>query len=870
MRTIGYIFASALLIAVSSIGLKDTGFVTGESKYTDSRIAVNKYLDGENEVKEYPGGHEMEKRFFALWNHPYSNGIPPEVQFRIMNEIKALRHEGELNPNSTNSWKPLGPFGESYPDSPSIKYAGRVKDIEPPRGGVDLRVGAASGGIWDLQSPSVYTPLSSGLPSAWLGSFTTDPANPNIIYAGTGEPDVMGGIGLWRTIDGGVSWQQQSFDSDMPWCFYKIRFDPNISGRIHAATSDGYFRSDDNGNTWTLKFAGLISDFAVNVTNSNIMYIAQKSPGTAGILKSTNGGNSFTRITALPTTDIGKSLIALGNSASTVYVFIGQNSTQLPIGVYKNNNSGIGTWTNITPLSTRAFISADVEYKSVLTVCPADSNTVITATTSMCRTTNGWQTWTEYWDIGSHPYRNLHGDHHRMEWKDNNTVYSSNDGGIAVSSDRGATWNTTINVLPVTQIYNFDAGIDNKNVICGGTQDNGIVKTINLGNSWSFLFTGDGGGIEIDPASYNTIYATHYGSSNPNVSWGRYKSTNGGLGWSEITNNLLADGNWVPLIHSDKTPPIYLYTNAGSYMLRSTDQGSTWTQLNAVAFPTTYILNFSVSIYNAGSVIYACLEDQPESGNHAGKLLRVYDGGTWHERSTGLPTTGAWVRNVTIHPTNIDIAYALMNGFSGQKVFKTTNRGVNWVNITGDLPDIPVSDLAPHPTDDTKLYLSSEFGCYKTTNGGANWITWNNGMPYNLPQSATINSLNVIDSIAQNGRYYILAGTYGRGIWIREISGDDPIGIIPNSTPVSFNLSQNYPNPFNPSTKINYSIAKGSIVKISVYDILGRLVRILVDEKRTRGNYSIEFNASNLSSGVYFYRLYTDGFTDIKKMILVK
>lgn len=850
--------------------LKDSGKVTDLSKYEDNKSTINKNLVQDKEEENNIAGHEYEKKFFEEWNHPYSNGIPPDVQLKIWKEIKALPTEVDFNPLPINSWQLLGPFGEAYPDSLSIKYSGRMTDIEPPRGNVELRIAAASGGIW-RHFGFFGVCVSNNLPTPWIGSLATDPSNPNIIYTGTGEPDVMQGIGLWRTTDGGASWQQVNFLGYVPWCFYKIRFDPNISSRVHAASSDGYFRSDNGGTTWVRKFAGPVTDFAINIfNNSSVVYIASKYSG--GIFKSTNGGDNFTPITSLPSVDIGKSLISTGNSPNIVYVFLGRNSTQLPIGVYRSDNSG-ANWTDITPQNMQAFNTKNVEYKSVLSICPSDPYIVMTGTTSLCRSTDGGQTWSEYYDIGNHPYRNLHGDHRRLEWKDGNTVYSANDGGIAVSSDKGSTWSTVINILPVTQIYNFDIGISNKNVIYGGTQDNGVVKTGDLGNSsWLFLFSGDGGGIEIDPVLFNKVYASHGGSNVQNVGWGRYKTTDGGLNWSEITNNLLPHDDWSPLIHSDKSPPIYLYTNGGPYMFKSTNEGGNWVQMNSTAFSTPHILNFSVSKYvpNLGSIVYACLKDEPESNNHLGKLLRVFDNGTWYERSAGLPTTGAWVRNVAIHPINVDIAYALMNGFLGQKVFKTTNRGTNWTNITGNLPNVPVSDLIPHPTDNNKLYLSSEYGCYKTTNGGTNWYSWNNGMPGTLPQSSIINDLAVIDSIAQNGKYYIVAGTYGRGVWMREISGDDPIGVVNNSTPVAYKLSQNYPNPFNPSTKIDFSIAKNASVRIIIYDILGRVVRTLLDEKRNAGSYSVDFDAKNLSSGVYFYRLETEGFSDVKKMVLVK
>ena len=85
-----------------------------------------------------------------------------------------------------------------------------------------------------------------------------------------------------------------------------------------------------------------------------------------------------------------------------------------------------------------------------------------------------------------------------------------------------------------------------------------------------------------------------------------------------------------------------------------------------------------------------------------------------------------------------------------------------------------------------------------------------------------------------------------------------------------YSLSQNYPNPFNPSTVIKYSIPQGGFVQLFVYDLLGRKVSSLVNEEQSLGNYKIEFNAKNLSSGIYFYRLNSGGFTKTKKLILLR
>ena len=125
-------------------------------------------------------------------------------------------------------------------------------------------------------------------------------------------------------------------------------------------------------------------------------------------------------------------------------------------------------------------------------------------------------------------------------------------------------------------------------------------------------------------------------------------------------------------------------------------------------------------------------------------------------------------------------------------------------------------------------------------------------------------------SLATDGSN-IFAGTDGRGVWKRPLS-EIITGVeeIKNNMPTSYSLSQNYPNPFNPSTTINFSVPKSSIVTIKIYDILGSEVKTLVSEEKAAGNYNVQFDDSGLPSGVYFYRMQAGSFAETKKLILMK
>jgi len=197
--------------------------------------------------------------------------------------------------------------------------------------------------------------------------------------------------------------------------------------------------------------------------------------------------------------------------------------------------------------------------------------------------------------------------------------------------------------------------------------------------------------------------------------------------------------------------------------------------------------------------------------------------------------------------------------FGIKGILRTTNGGDNWI------PEIfPVSGYRMNSI----FFINNNYGWaageYKiieaTTNGGISWNTQTN------PKlGTTFNSIYFTDSLTG----WVVGDS---GIILKTTTGGilTNFSIISTEIPDKFSLSQNYPNPFNPSTVINFSIPKSGLVKLKVYDITGREVAVLVNEIKAAGNYRYDYNSINMNSGIYFYKLESDGFTDIKKMAFIK
>jgi len=190
--------------------------------------------------------------------------------------------------------------------------------------------------------------------------------------------------------------------------------------------------------------------------------------------------------------------------------------------------------------------------------------------------------------------------------------------------------------------------------------------------------------------------------------------------------------------------------------------------------------------------------------------------------------------------------------------------------------DVIVPGVAPGPTVVHFVYDSATatITAYKN---GVLALSVPQAVPLNLSTGVGFRVGGYSSSAALFGKMDEFR-VYRRALGQAEITAtwNNNLGVVTSVTPVSteipkeYKLSQNYPNPFNPVTKINYSLPKSGFVTMKVYDMLGREVVNLISENKTAGNYSVDFNASNLTSGVYFYRLESNGFVDTKKMMLVK
>lgn len=799
-------------------------------------------------------GPELMREFYRRLYGGDPEAVGGDRMLAMAAEVEAMPQESELGVAAVNAWQCLGPFG--LRSTTAFYSSGRILDIEPRVGG--LRVAAASGGLWEYRIVGLFPvgfPLTEKLNTQVVSSFATHPSNRNHIVIGTGEPTITGGSGFWYTKDGGTTWLPSVMAvGPVPSSVFRVRFAPD-GNTVHATTWEGYYRSTDGGVTWRQIFAGRTGDLALVPGFPTIVYMTVW--GT-GLYRSFDAGQHWAQVLAagLPTVNVGRGAIAIGKTdANRIYVAFALNTSQFLLGVYRSTNGG-SSWANVSPPSD--YLGGQGGYGNTITVSPGDHRLVMVGGVNGFRSTNSCSTWVAMTDV------DLHADYHAFEWLNNNEVYVASDGGWCYSSGSGAAWASTTNFLPIQQFYHCDVGANNPNVMLGATQDNGIQVTTDGGTSWWYREGGDGGGACIDPNNAAEMFCTEGYHFPPDpYAFYRRRSTDTGLTWSVINTGVPPTAQWSMSMRNDRTAPIYLYTNVNNFVYFSTNHGASWSPLNPTAFPAV-VDEVTVSPYvDTYTTVYACLN----SGT-TGERLRVRDNGLWAERSAGLPT-GQQVKKVATVPTARDRAYAIMEGYGtlGASIYRTTNDGRSWGNITGNLPNIPFTDVFEHPTTMSTLYAGSVMGCFRTTDSGLHWQRWNNGMP----QACQITEFAAQDLRASGGGYFLVAGTYGRAMWKRDISGDDPVTGVGDRPPsAELALAQNSPNPFSNRTTIHFSLARAQRARLSIYDVTGRRVVALLDEFLTAGPHSLVFDGSQLSAGTYFCRLEGAGATRSRRLTLTR
>lgn len=628
--------------------------------------------------------------------------------------------------------------------------------------------GFAGGGIFKSIDGGVnWHPVFDENPELAIGDITFSATNPNIVYAGTGDPNmpsiVFNGNGIYKSLDAGETWQH--LPNSPLGVISKIVVHPTDPSMLWAATMGnpyvrdndrGIYKSTDGGNTWQQVLfvsdqAGA-SDLVQSVSNPQILYasfwdrIRNNHESIvygphASVYKSADGGNTWTQLGGgLPTGVMGRTGLAVSpTNANKVYaVFVDSLST--PGGLYKSVDGG-NAWTPVNIVQLEDACSDFGWYFGKITLNPSNDEEIYFHAILLWRKPAGGNGWLNA--AGGHA------DSHDLIFTPSGRRYWSNDGGVYFNNPGQMSWTKSKN-LPVTQFYRSTFNPHEPDKYWAGAQDNGIQKGNGVNpNSWGLVFSADGFSCAFDPSDPQHFWveiqngAIHETSDGGN-SW-QFGSS--GLGSADRTN-------WDTPFFMSPHVPNRLY--AGTYRVYGKDAGGGW--------GTTSGDLTDGNIFGAKFHTISCLDESPVTvgkllaGTSDGNVWRRDAAGAWTNITTGLPER--YVTSVHYSPTISNRIFVTHSGFRDNEdiphIHRSDDQGNTWQNITSDLPQVPVNDLLILPGySDQVLFAATDAGVYFTTTGGVSWKRLGGNMPY----------IPVFDLERNPARNELVAATFGRGIW---------------------------------------------------------------------------------------------------------
>ena len=764
---------------------------------------------------------------------------------------------------------------------------GRITAIEginnEPR---TLYIGIAGGGVWKTTNAGVSFKSVFDKYCQSIGALAIDQQNPKTVYVGTGESNMRNtvsiGDGLFKTTDGGENWSRiAGFDSTEH--ISKIIVNPKNSNIIYVSCpgplwSDskhrGLYKSTDAGKTFEkilyINEKTGCSDIVIDPVNPETIYAStwefRRQPFSfnsggqgSGMFKSVDGGKTWITLSSgLPKKPFGRAALALAPSEPNKLIAIVEAEKT---GLYMSNDAGA----NWKEQSAIVNVIARPFYFSCLVVDPKDSKRVY-------RPSYGFS----YSDDGGNSFADggntVHSDMHAL-WINpqyTNQMYLGTDGGVYMSTDRGASW-LQLASLPVSQFYHV--AFDNKEPynVYGGLQDNGswlapTQAAFGIKNSdWKFLFGGDGFWVQPDGVDQSIVYAEYQGGHVNRI------DTKDGTSYSvqpqQAGNDEKLRYNWnTPIVIGAKNKS-NLYV-AAQYLYKSTTQGRSWQKISPDLTTNDkkkqeQEKSGGMSADNTSAENHCTIFTMAESpldeniiwvGTDDGNLQYTTDGGkNWTNVSKNYAAAGiaaqSWVSSIEPGKFDKNTVYATwenhMYGDMKTYVARSTDMGKTWTRFESEEFNSYAHKIKEDNVNKDLLFLATEMGLYATLDGGKKWFRMKN----NIPWKAMVRDIQIHPTTND-----LIIATHGRGIMIvdnisamRTMTADmasKEVYIFENK-PINLTMGKYqtvgtqsegwYENNTSQQAPIKYYFRdrlNTGDVKIEVYDKDGKLLQTMPGTKR--------------------------------------
>ena len=849
--------------------------------------------------------------------------------------------------------------------------SGRVTSLalDTSGGQTTLYVGTAYGGVWKSTNSTsgspTFSPISDPTQSLAVGAVALDPNNPSTIYVGSGELNMDGdsyyGVGIFRSPDGGNSWTLASTSNVGTFeglACSKILVDPSNPATVLAAMgfacchsglnnlNQGVYRSTDSGATWNqvTTVNSFIYPGEGSISGHSFTDIVYNGSSTIfaavrfqGVYYSIDHGASWTQLpspfpsgTAPSSTNFARATLAC---RGTTLWCLAADANDKPAtaasgdtGLSQSTNGGV-SWTAVKMPSLGGGQNLFDEgggpqgtYDQYV-AAPSSSATLLLGGIDVWRAvtvkgnTTSWTNLTNAYAAGSGIHAS-HPDQHAIAFLDSTHWYIGNDGGVWYTANGGSSFTNLNTDLGTIQFYCVSPDPFTAGKFIGGSQDNGTaLNHSNTGLTWTLLDGGDGGYNDASAAVSGQFFDENFGL-------GLFRSDNYGADNFQsvvVSSSSVTDKSaiLVPFQVLPGSPvSIILGTSrvwkgpAGASGSGSVN-GAGWVTIsNHLDGSNGNILALEAAPSNS-SFIYATTTDNATPAYH---VFTNNGGSTWSNISAGLPT-GSPIQGLAIDPTSPATVYVGVQGFVGSlgsgHVFQSTNNGVAWTDITGNMPDAPVNWILVDPQFPGDIYVATDVGVFATqsVNGAStSWARLGTALP-----DSTVLTLKMATTCPRA----IVAGTHGRGAWtICPLNSSCPPTATPTitatptktgtptSTPTATpsptitatptptgSITPTFTNTPTPTpgpglslvvepnvtdgqTPVNFlvNLQDPSPISVAVYDVAGEEVYSASMEGAVGSNTLLwplkNQNGRSLASGIYIYALQAGGGQKIGKIYL--
>jgi photosystem II stability/assembly factor-like uncharacterized protein len=793
-----------------------------QAKFQDIQNAFEAYWADKDETKKGSG-----YKPFKRWESLQKDFLNPNGTVMSAQQHVAAWRQKNANRNSqvdNGNWESVGPYSHLETGSWSPGQ-GRVNAMAvDPNNSNTYFVGTPAGGFWkSTDAGTNWEILTDELPQLGVSAIAIDPANSNIMYIGTGDDDAgdSNGIGVLKTIDGGVTWNFTGLnETNSPSAFSEIFIHPTDSNVLWTSSASGLFKTTDAGNTWIRTRTGNIRDLRLKPGNPDVLYIASSTT----IFKSTDAGETWqAKTTGTPTGTSRLAIDVTPANPEVLYIFAADQNNNFK-GIYKSEDAGESfTFTSATAPDVFDGISQSW-YDFAFAVSDIDENEIYTGILNVWKSTDSGASFIQLNNWSSpNQAAYTHADIHNLRFLDGK-LFCGSDGGIYVSENGGASFDDLTEGLAIGQFYRIAVASQNSSLMAGGLQDNGGYARTN--DTWHCYYGADGMEIAMDPNDPNKIYGLIQFGGGP------YVSNNGGVSLSN-GNGAPENGNWItPFEFTADGRLLGAFTRL--YEFNTT--AGTWTEVSGSLGGR---VDYMAPDPNDDSRIYIAINRQ---------LQMSTDGGATFSTLSTLSSDISWI---DVDSDEDDLIYVTTRG-SGGSVYRgeISGNSIDLQDITGSLPNIP-KIVVKHQSEhtDNPLYLGTTLGVWRYDDAVNDWAPFDENLPNVIVRDLDI---NIEDS-------NITAATYGRGIWQSAIASE-PLS-VDSFDATTFKVG---PNPSNGRFELQWENSTNT--SFTVYDITGK--QVLTIATLPSGTTSHRLDMSSYATGMYILQASMDGRTVAKKLII--